>query len=152
MDDRSTTNANISEAVPGVPSESAGEIVQGAKILKLAVAFDNLQQMKLPDDHQTARLRRRIAEFDGKLVDGVEDIKPPEARIEFSKVLASKLAAGMILQQEIRTTTDLLIVAKGQEVAHAFLNKLDNFSRAEGIAKEFTVLVPVSAAASELDR
>lgn len=126
--------------------------MQGAKILKLAVAFDNLQQMKLPDDHQTARLRRRIAEFDGKLVDGVEDIKPPEARIEFSKVLASKLAAGMILQQEIRTTTDLLIVAKGQEVAHAFLNKLDNFSRAEGIAKEFTVLVPVSAAASELDR
>lgn len=63
--------------------------------------------------------------------------------MEVRKVPASKLTTGMILQQEIRTLTGMLVVAKGQEITHALLIKLDNFSRAGTIDKEILALVPV---------
>jgi len=54
----------------------------------------------------------------------------------------------MILQQEIRNNAGMLVVAKGQEVTHALLLKLVNFSRAGTIAKEVMALVPVEISPS----
>jgi FixJ family two-component response regulator len=133
---------DIPETVPGMPVEAAADIVRGAQILKLALAFDNLRLMKVPNDEIIARLRSRNAEFDGKLVDELRGIKPQEARMELRKVPVSKLATGMILQQDIRTSLGVLVVAKGQEVTRALLNKLDNFSRVGAIEKEIMALVP----------
>lgn len=133
---------DIPETVPGMPVEAAADIVRGAQILKLALAFDNLRLMKVPNDEIIARLRSRNTEFDGKLVDELRGIKPQEARMELRKVPVSKLATGMILQQDIRTSLGVLVVAKGQEVTRALLNKLDNFSRVGAIEKEIMALVP----------
>jgi hypothetical protein len=49
----------------------------------------------------------------------------------------------MILQQEIRTRTGMLLVLDGHEITQALLIKLDNFSRAGTIDKEVMALVPV---------
>ena len=133
---------DIPETVPGIPAEAAADIVRGAQILKLALAFDNLRLMKVPNDEIIARLRSRNTEFDGRLVDELRSIKPQEARMELRKVPVSKLATGMILQQDIRTSLGVLVVAKGQEVTRALLNKLDNFSRVGAIEKEIMALVP----------
>jgi hypothetical protein len=63
--------------------------------------------------------------------------------MELRKVSTAKLTIGMILQQEIRTRTGMLMVAKGQEVTYALLIKLENFSRAGTIDDEIMALVPV---------
>jgi hypothetical protein len=63
--------------------------------------------------------------------------------MELRKVPAIKLTTGMILQQEIRTHTGMLVVPEGQIITQALLIKLNNFSRAGTIGKDVMALVPV---------
>jgi CheY-like chemotaxis protein len=134
------------EATPTVPGESAASataIVFGAKMLKLAVSFDSLRMKGLSDEDAIAKLRDRRSEFGSELVEALAGIKPESSRTELRKIPASKLMTGMILQQEIRTKTGMLVVAKGQEVTHALLIRLGNFAQAGTIDKEIMALVPV---------
>ncbi len=119
--------------VPEIPGAGAEAIVFGAKMLKLAVAFDDLRMKGLSEEDVILKLRARRAEFGAELVEALASIKPESAKMELRKVPASKLTTGMILQQEIRTLAGMLVVTKGQEITPALLIKLDNFSRAGSI-------------------
>ena len=134
------------EAVHKIPSDattaSAQAIVLGAKMLKLAVAFDSCKLSGLSDEDAIARLEKR-GEFARDLLDALKHLAPEDARMELRKVSTTKLTLGMILQHEIRTRTGMLMVSKGQEVTHALLIKLANFSRAGAIDGEIMALVPV---------
>lgn len=131
------------QTAPEIPGVSAQAIVFGARMLKLAVAFDDLRMKGASDEDAIAKLHYRRDEFGSELVEALSDLKPESAKMELRKVPASKLTTGMILQQEIRTRAGMLVVAKGQEITHALLVKLDNFSRAGTIDKEIMALVPV---------
>jgi FixJ family two-component response regulator len=122
---------------------SAQAIVLGAKMLKLAVAFDSCKMSGLSDEDAIVRLEKRRGEFARDLLDALKQLAPENARMELRKVSTAKLKIGMILQHEIRTRTGMLMVAKGQEITHALLIKLENFSRAGTIDKEIMVLIPV---------
>jgi response regulator RpfG family c-di-GMP phosphodiesterase len=128
---------------PDAPASPAADIVFGANVLKLAIAFDNLRMKGTSDEQSIASLRCRPTEFDPKMVEALVGIKTVGAKMELHKVQTSKLTTGMILQQEIRTHAGMLVVAKGQEVSHALVIKLENFSRAGTIDKEIMALVPV---------
>jgi FixJ family two-component response regulator len=130
-------------SVPDVPAPSAEAIVFGAKMLKLAVAFDSLRMKGVSDEDAIATLRDRRQEYGAELVEALTGIKPESGGTELRRVPSSKLVTGMILQQEIRTKAGMLVVAKGQEVTHALQIKLENFSRAGTIDKEIMALVPV---------
>src|SRR5258708_3561352 len=97
----------------------------------------------LPYSDAIVMLRLRSGEFDEKLIEALADIKPETAKMELRKILASKLTIGMILQQEVKTRTGMLVVPKGQEITQALLIKLDNYSRVGAIDKELIALVPV---------
>jgi response regulator RpfG family c-di-GMP phosphodiesterase len=129
--------------VPGAPASSAEDIVLGAKMLKLAIAFDNLRVKGMSDGDAISSLRSRHNEFDRTLIDAITNLKPDGATMQPRKIATSRLTTGMILQQEIRSRAGMLVVAKGQEITHALLIKLDNFSRAGTIDRELMVLVPV---------
>jgi response regulator RpfG family c-di-GMP phosphodiesterase len=126
----------------GPPEFQASEIVFGANVLKLAVAFDNLRMKGTVEESCIASLRCRPAEFELKMVEALIGIKTEGATMELRKVSTSKLVPGMVLQQEIRTKAGMLIVGKGQEITHALAVKLDNFSSAGTIEKEIMAMVP----------
>jgi response regulator RpfG family c-di-GMP phosphodiesterase len=137
--------------VPGEPVSLAADIVLGAKMLKLAVAFDNLRMKGLSDEDAIARLRDRLSEFGPELVEAVAGLNPESAKMELRKLPASKLTTGMILQQEIRTLgRGMLLAAKGQELTQTLLIKLDHLSRWGTIDKEIAVLAPVDPTSSPL--
>ncbi|MFY9559836.1 MAG: HD domain-containing phosphohydrolase [Terriglobales bacterium] len=131
------------QTVPEIPGASADAIVFGAKMLKLVVALDDLRMKGLSDKDAIAKLHGRRAEFESELVEALAGIKPESAKMEVREVLTSTCTSGMILHQEIRTRSGVLVVAKGQEITHALMIKLDNFSRAGRIDKEIIVLAPV---------
>jgi response regulator RpfG family c-di-GMP phosphodiesterase len=126
--------------VPAYPDEA---ILLGAKILKIAVALDNIRMRGLSDEDAIEKLRDRRAEFGPDLIEALKDIEPEAAKMELRKVSASKLTTGMILQQEIKTHTGMLVVPEGHAITQALLIKLDNFSRAGTIKKDVMVLVPI---------
>jgi hypothetical protein len=129
--------------VPGMEGAAAEAVITGARMLKLAVAFDDLKMKGSSDGGAIAKLKGRRDELGPGLVEALAGIKPESAKMELRKVPATKLTTGMILQQEIRTLAGMLMVAKGQEITHALVIKLENFAKAGTIDNEITVLVPV---------
>jgi FixJ family two-component response regulator len=134
----------IPATVPEMSAAAAEAIVFGAKILKLAAAYDDLLMRGLPGEDAIGELRRRRAEFGSELLDALASIKPVGTKMELRKIPASLFTVGMILQQEIRTRAGALVAAKGQEITHALMIKLDNLSRAGTIDKQIMVLVGVA--------
>jgi response regulator RpfG family c-di-GMP phosphodiesterase len=136
-------NKEIPNAVPGEPASSEKDIVLGAKILKLAVAFDDLRMKPLSIEDAIARLHSRRSEFDSGLIEALRDLRPPATKMTLRKVSTLKLAIGMILEQEVRNREGMLLLAKGHEITPAVLIKLDNLSRAGQIDREVMALVPL---------
>lgn len=135
--------SEIGHGTPSASEHPDEAIVLGAKILKLAVAMDNIRMKGVSDKDAIDRLRVRRAEFGPELIDALKDIEPETTKMELRKVAASMLTSGMILQQEIRTHTGMLVVPEGQAITQALLIKLNNFSRAGTIGKDVMALVPV---------
>jgi ActR/RegA family two-component response regulator len=135
----------VEASQPGHDASSPhGEVVAlGSKILRLAVAMDTLRMQGLNEVNAVSKLRERRAEFGSALIDALAEIEPENARMEQRKVLVSRLRPGMILQEEIKTKTGMLVVPHGQEITHALLAKLENYSQIGTIGKEISVLVPV---------
>jgi response regulator RpfG family c-di-GMP phosphodiesterase len=125
------------------PGFSATELLLGAKIVKLAVAFEE-QRFKFPSKRAALlSLRGRSNEFDRSLVDTLLDFEPDDAEKQLRRVLTSRLEPGMILDQEIETARGVLLLAKGQELTSALIMRVQNCSWAEGVNKEVMVFDPM---------
>jgi hypothetical protein len=98
---------------------------------------------RLSIEDAIARLHARHSEFERELVDGLNDIVPPVAKMAVRKVSTLKLAVGMVVEQEIRTKEGMLLVAKAQEITLALLVKLENRAKAGQLEREILVLAPV---------
>ena len=135
------------ETIPEIPAEvpatSAESVALGARILKLAVAFDNLRMRGLSDALAIGQLRGRHREFEQKLIEALADIAPEGSQMELRKVPVAKLCTGMILQQNVLTNVGTLMVPYGNEITPALRIKLMNFARAGSIDDEVMALVPV---------
>ena len=124
------------------PDFSPTELSLGAKILKLAVAFEE-QRFKSPSKSLAlASLRDRSVEFEPGLVNTLRDLPADNADKQLSRVSTSRLRAGMILDQEIKNSQGVLLVAKGQELTSALIMRLTNYSRATAIDKEVMAFIP----------
>jgi hypothetical protein len=131
----------IPTQIPKLPEAWVKETVLGAKILKLAVAFDHLR-IKRSDEETINILGTRRSEFGGELVDALSGIKTVVGGMESRRVYVLKLATGMFLDQDVRNKQGMLLMAKGQEITGAVLLKLENFAKAGVIDKEVQALVP----------
>lgn len=120
-----------------------GDILPGARMLKLAVAFDSLRTRGKSEKDAFAELHCRHDEFEKELINALENMKPDAIKMEVRKIAVTKLTTGMILHQEIRNRNGMLVVPNGQEVTYALLTKLENFAEAGKIDKEVLALVPV---------
>jgi len=130
------------ETKPSVPKNGNGldsDIVLGARILRLSVAFDSLRMQGLSTAEAIQKLEGRAGEFGPQLVRALRDMKSDDAAMEIQKVAVSRLVSGMILQQDIRAKNGMLVVGKGQEVTRALLLKLENFAQLRTIEKEVLV-------------
>lgn len=135
------------DMLPSTPrtSQFDDDVVFGAKLLRLAIQLDNLKLHGNTDEQAVAELTEHHSEFGAELIQALTNIKPESADKELRRVPVSKLVAGMILEQEIRTQTGILVVPKGQAVTPALVIKLNNYAQAETIAKELMVLTPMAS-------
>jgi len=133
---------DIPTEVPTLPDSSMIETVFGAKILKLAIAFDDLLMKLFSEEDAIARLGHRKTEFDQKLIEALRGFRPEAVKMVPRRLAVMKLTIGMLLDQDVRNQQDMLLVGKGQEITHAMLIKIENFANAGLIDRELMVLVP----------
>lgn len=131
---------HIPAEIPGMLGESMAETVLGAKILKLAVAYDDLRIKPLSEERSIECLRYRSDEFEPHLMDALIGIRPLGGQMVPCRLATKKLAIGMFLDQEVRNRQGMLLAGKGQEITRAILIKIDNWAQAGLIDRELTVL------------
>ena len=134
---------HIPTEIPELPADIWSETVLGAKILKLAVAFDDLRLKPLSDEQSLHRLRFRSAEFGKELLEAMVGVSLQHVNMERRRVSIPNLATGMILDQEICLKEGMLLVPKGQHITTTLLIKLENYAHAGMIGREVTALVPM---------
>ena len=130
--------------VPQPASASADALGAGVKILKLAIVLDTLRTQGLSEEDAISKVRFKAAEFDPKLLETLGDLPQDTARMELRSVPISKLCVGAVLEQEVRTHTGILVVAKGQEVNRPLLIRLENFVERNAIDTTVAALIPIS--------
>jgi response regulator RpfG family c-di-GMP phosphodiesterase len=132
---------DISDKSPTVPALPKEAIILGAKILRLALAFDHLKTEGMSDQDAIARMKYRCQEFGNELVEALSDMKT-EGNMQLRKIFMAQLSVGMILQEEIRNKAGIVLVTKGQEITYALLARLQNVIQSPSVKKEIAVLAP----------
>ncbi len=122
-------------------SPDAESVRRGAQMLRVSLAFDRLLSTGSERQDALFALSRNPAEYDAKMVAALKDFRTSRGPTELRAIDVRDLRTGMILNEHLRSTTGMLLAAKGQEVSHALVKAVHNFVEV-GTVKG-TVLVTV---------
>lgn len=108
--------------------EGKGEIPKGARLLKVAVEYDELESKGYDAQLAIDTMFGREGWYDPDILQ--ELIKLKNASAEQRTVKEIPLVAlqeGMVFAEEVRMKNGLLLVARGYEVTQSFMEKVRNF-------------------------
>lgn len=106
-----------------------GTIGMGTRILGLILEYDTLAARGLSHDAICDHLCARTTRFGPKLISQLDlCLVAAGERDQAMEIPLSRVAAGMILQQELRTGAGALIVPKGFEVTKTFLDRIGHIA------------------------
>jgi response regulator RpfG family c-di-GMP phosphodiesterase len=113
----------------GVQSDPRKRIVaQGAQLLKVAVDFDALESSEVASSSLAVdTLRGRVSQYAPEVLQALVAARGREHASEVRELPASELRSGMVLAQDVKLPSGVLLVARGYEVNERFLERLRNF-------------------------
>lgn len=130
----------------GVPRDTVQgqDIPMGARMLKIVLDYDaTLARLGDPAKAFLAVEAQR-SRYDSEFLYLLEACLGVEARYQVREVPLDGLREGMILNANVVAADGVLVARNGAEVTSALFSRLEAFSSMIGIAKSFSVLVPVS--------
>jgi response regulator RpfG family c-di-GMP phosphodiesterase len=119
----------------------AESVRRGAQMLRVSLAFDRLLSAGSERQEALLALSRNPAQYDAKMVAALGDFRLSRGPTELRSIDVRDLRTGMILNENLRSTTGVLLAAKGHEVSYALVKAVRNFVE-DGTVKG-TVLVAV---------
>jgi response regulator RpfG family c-di-GMP phosphodiesterase len=114
----------------------------GAQMLRAALDFDRLVTCGRSYEDAVASMRQRETEYNPACVEALATFARPQNRADVQIVKSADLAEAMVVDQDVRARTGLLLLARGQEVTPSVLGRLRAFARKAGIIEPIRVLVP----------
>ena len=120
----------------------------GAEILHVAMQYDELLRRLGSKTEALHRLAFHHKDLDPRILQALLDFEPKPEDEETQSCMIHELSAGMLLADDIRTSTGALVAEKGHEVTVPLILKLKNLERAGGNWQQDTVSLPKQAAAA----
>lgn len=114
----------------------------GAEILRVVLIFDELLHRGLSRTEAAHKVAHQNRALDPRIFEALVEFQPDVDAHQVRACPIQELSIGMILEQEIRTSTGLLLVAKGQEITFPLILKLKNFREKGAVPEEINVLPP----------
>jgi len=111
----------------------------GGQILKAAIDFDELRYKGLAHEEALRLMRLEPGHYMPEILVAMASIEKTEASDEIRLLQVSGLKAGMILEEDLKSKSGLLVLGKGQEVTATFVQRLSNFSY--GLTRDETCMV-----------
>jgi len=121
------------------------EIPLGGRILKVVLDFDTLKASGQAESAAVMELKKRSGWYDPGVLAALEAVIWIEARYTVREVALNELADGMILDDDVWTQTDTLLITKGQDVSLVIRKRLKAFGETVGVKEPIRVLVPLGS-------
>ena len=130
---------------------SGNDIPMGASILKVALDFDILESSGKTKIEAFDQLKQRKGWYDPKVIEALKVAFRDDIKHEIKNAVVAELRHGMIVDEDIWTSGDVLLVSKGQEVNDAIIMRIENFAKTVGVREPFRVLTPLDAQRHTVD-
>ncbi len=114
-----------------------------ARILKVALDFDAAESAGKTKTEAFDQLKQRKGWYDPSVVEALKAAFVQEIKYESRTAVVADLREGMILAEDVKASTDILLASKGQEVSQSMILRLENFGKTVGVRVPFRVLVPI---------
>jgi len=135
--------AHQNDSLPGNGDAANLEMADmrlGANLLRATLAFDELVRKGVSESEAANRLSREHKDFDPRILQALVESDAVLAQTEVHTCTLEELSpVGMVLAEELRTTTGMLLVAQGQEVTAALILKLKSFLEKGAIGSNVAV-------------
>jgi response regulator RpfG family c-di-GMP phosphodiesterase len=127
---------------------TAGEAIPwGARLLKVAFDFDLLESQGLSSDAAISTLRGRDGWYDPDLLVALaEHLGYGNPAQEVMEIELAAVRSGMVFVEDIRTTTGILLIARGQEVTERLAERIRNSLHMLEARQKVHVIVPARPA------
>ena len=121
----------------------AGEAIPwGARALRIVLDFDELQARGFSTGLALDTLRGRAGWYDAALLDAFAELPSiREADVEVYDLPLRALQPGMVFADDVKTTTGVLFIARGQEVTPTLLERIQNLPRIIEVVEPVRVAV-----------
>jgi hypothetical protein len=110
----------------------------GARALKVVIDIDVLERHGLPATLAFDTLRGRNGRYDPEILETLARIRNSAPQSRVNELPLPRLRIGMILTQDIRAETGVLVVARGQELTPGLLGRLHNFLPPNAVIRVIT--------------
>ena len=124
----------------GLPIGQRDPVKVGAQILRVAIEFDAGMCAGLSPADALSRLRLRPGQYDPLLVEALSDVSIPQVAYVPRRVTVHDLRSGMVLDQDVRNESGLLLIARGHEVTLPLLIRLKSLVTTGAIGGQLRVL------------
>lgn len=132
------------QQTPGAPHLGKDyEITLGAQLLKLALDLDQKIQGGAPLDLALQDMRKETNKYNPALVAALGGLHIRRTEAEVRAVHINDLRLQMILDEDIYTTSGVLLLRRGHEVNTSVLVMLRRYAGGIGVVEPFRVRVPV---------
>jgi CheY-like chemotaxis protein len=117
----------------------------GGEILGVLLAFDKYLSSGARRGEALARINTEFPSLDPTLRQSLETLGVEMESATIRSCHIDQLAKGMVAEQEVRSQSGMLIVAKGQEVSRMMILKLQNLLQKGLVPATMVVAVPKTA-------
>jgi response regulator RpfG family c-di-GMP phosphodiesterase len=111
-----------------------GIIPIGARMLRIARDYDALDARALDPGIALNMMRSRDGVYDTELLETFAEVTATARAVRVCEIKLHELRAGMTLADDVRSTTDQLLIARGQESTEGLIERLRNLT--EGFVRE----------------
>jgi len=118
----------ISNARHGANDEAVGggPVPLGAKILRLAIDFDELESQGIDPDLALATLRGRGDTYDPLLVEHLAALRGATANEIVTEITLEEIEPGMVFAEDVHTPAGALLIPRGYQTTPQLLERLAN--------------------------
>ena len=99
----------------------------GAELLAVTLAFDTRVRQGNSRTDAASVLGRKYRDLDSRVMMALVEVQPEDREKNVRTCRIEELAAGMVIDQDVRTEAGFLIIARNQEVTPSVILKLKNY-------------------------
>ena len=121
-------------------------IAQGAQILRVALDYDQLIHHDVPHSEAVKIMREKPRQYNPEIVNALGDKEIITGGWLLKLVDSESAEIGMIVDEDIHAKNGGLVMAKGQEMSMASIERLQQLAKGLGVVEPFRVLIPWQSA------